>query len=145
MNKLFIYFSETGNGDLIAEKMKDKGYEVKKIFTKRKPCKIAFFHIFAGGFSAGFGLKPKLTEMEYDLSNYDEVAIGSPIWNDRFASPINTLLSILDLSQKKVKFILYSGSGNGDTAIKRIKKEYPDAEFVILKQPTKYPEQLEKL
>ena len=36
MKKIFIYSSFTGNGDLIAEKMKEKGYEIRKVTEKKK-------------------------------------------------------------------------------------------------------------
>ena len=36
MKKLFIYSSFTGNGDLVAEEFKKKGYEIRKVIEKKK-------------------------------------------------------------------------------------------------------------
>ena len=33
MKKIFIYFSETGNGDVVADYLKDKGYEIRKVLS----------------------------------------------------------------------------------------------------------------
>ena len=60
MKKIFIYSSFTGNGDLIAEKMKEKGYEIRKVTEKKKFPKSFFWSVFSGGFRAGMGVKAKL-------------------------------------------------------------------------------------
>ena len=84
-------------------------------------------------------------DFDNDVKEYDEVIIGSPIWNGRFSSPINTVLSKIDLKDKKVSFILYSGSGEAKKATKLINKKYPNASITILKEPKKYNEELDKL
>ena len=33
MKKLFIFYSYTGRGDIVAQKMQEKGYEVRKVET----------------------------------------------------------------------------------------------------------------
>ena len=71
MAKLFIYFSISGNGDVVAEKLKNADYEIRKIETKKK-FKNNFFGIFKGGFLAGLNKKVKLLNYNNDLSNYDE-------------------------------------------------------------------------
>ena len=62
-----------------------------------------------------------------------------------FRSPINRLLSEIDLGGKDVAFVLYSGSGTAPKAAERIAKEYPDAKIIYLKDPKKYPDELAKL
>lgn len=145
MKKLFIYYSDTGSGDLVAEKMKEKGFEIRKVFTKRPLSKIFFFKVFFGGFAASRKKKRKLKDYDNDVKAFDEVIIGSPIWAGGFSCPINTVLASTDLSGKKLSFILWSGSGTGDAALERIKIEYANAPAVILKEPNKYPEELQKL
>ena len=51
----------------------------------------------------------------------------------------------LNLKDKKVTFLFYSGSGEGEKAVKRVKKEYPEAQIFILKEPKKHPEELSKI
>ena len=145
MKKLFIYYSYTGNGELIANNLKEKGYDLRLVIRKKKLPKSFFFGILAGGFLASTKHKDKLVDFDENVEEYDEIVIGSPIWNARFSSPINTVLAKLNLEDKKVKFILYSGSGEAPKALKRINKEYPEAEAIILKEPKKYGEELSKL
>ena len=145
MKKLFIYYSYTGNGELVAQKMQEKGYDLRKVETKKGLSKIFFFAMMSGGFQAGIKMKAKLKEFNYDISEYDEIVIGSPIWNDRFAPAINTVLANIDLKNKDLSFIFYAGSGEGKHALKRVNKEYPGSKCIFLKQPKDYPEELKKL
>ena len=34
--KLFIYYSNSGNGDVVASKMHDLGYDIRKVLTNYK-------------------------------------------------------------------------------------------------------------
>lgn len=145
MKKLFIYYSYTGNGEVVAQKMQEKGYDLRRVETRRGLSKIFFFAMMSGGFQAGIKLKAKLKEFNYDITEYDEVVIGSPIWNDRFAPAINTILANMNFGNKKLSFVFYSGSGIGKHALKRVNKEYPGAECLFLKQPKDYPDELKKL
>lgn len=143
--KLFIYYSYTGNGDIVANKMQEKGYEIRKVETIKAMPKSFFWGIMAGGFQAGIKKKAKLKEFDQDISQFDEIVIGSPIWNGRFCPAINTVLALLDLKDKQLSFLFYAGSGEGKHALKRVNKEYPSAKAIFLKQPKDDPEQLKKL
>lgn len=145
MKKLFIYFSLTGNCDLIAYCLKDKGFETRRIEMKRNLPKSFFWSVLTGGMLAGFGVKSKLKEYDHNIDGYDEIIIGSPIWNGRFSSPLNRLLKDLDLKGKNVKFIFTAGSGEGKHALKKVNQLYPGAECIFLKEPKKHPEELNKV
>ena len=145
MSKLFIYYSMSGNGDIVANYLSEKGVDVRKIETKYKLSRHMFFAMMKGGFHAMIGKKAKLINYNGDLSNYDEIIIGSPIWNSRLTPPVNTVLKDTVLSNKKLTFILYSGGGYGKKATKKITKKYPNSTIINIKQPKKYNEELNKL
>ena len=145
MNKLFIYYSYTGNGDFVASKMQEKGYEIRKIETVKRLPKSFFWGMMVGGFQAAIKKKAKLKDVDLDISRYDEIVIGSPIWNGRFPPAINTILANLSLKERKITFVFYSGSGEGAKAVKRLIKELPNATYMFLKEPKKYPDELLKL
>ena len=145
MAKLFIYYSLTGSGDLVSKKMLEKGYEIRKVSEKKKMPKKFFFMVLTGGFRAGLGLKGKLVDYNNDVSKYEDVVIGSPIWNGRFPPAMNSVLKETDFSNKKLTFVFYSGSGEGKSATKKVKKLFPDAKIIFLKEPKKYEKELEKL
>ena len=145
MKTLFIYYSNTGNGDLVAEHLSNKGLDIRKVERKKKMPKTFFFNVMTGGFLASVGHKDKLVDFDNNINDYEHIIIGSPIWNDRFSSPINTVLSKLDLTNKKIAFVLYSGSGEGKHAKAKIEKNYPNALVVMVKEPKKYNDELSKL
>ena len=145
MKKLFIYFSLTGNGDLVADYLKEKGFEIRKVEMKKGLPKSFFFCVLTGGFLAGLGVKSKLKEYDHNIDGYDEIIIGSPIWNGRFSSPLNRLLKDIDFKDKNIKFIFTAGSGEGQKALKKVNKLFPNAECIFLKEPKKYNEELNKI
>ena len=145
MKRLFIYYSLTGNGDLVAESFKGANFEIRKVVEKKKMPKSFFWMVMTGGFRAGIGAKAKLVDYNNDVSEFDEVVIGSPIWNGRFPPAIKSVLLETNLKDKKLAFVFYSGSGEGKKAEEKVKKEYPTANIVFLKEPKKYEDQLKKL
>ena len=144
MKQIFIYYSLTGNGDFIAEKL-NKEIDKRKVIMKKKMPKRFFFMVLSGGFLAGLKVKSKLKDFDNDVSGYDEIIIGSPIWNGRFSTPINTVLSSIDLNNKSLTFILYSGSGEAPKTISLINHKYPGSKVIILQEPKKHLDELEKL
>ena len=145
MSKIFIYYSLTRNGDFISKEMENKGYTIRKVIEKKKMPKKFFFRVLTGGFRAGIGEKAKLIDYNNDISLYDEVVIGSPVWNGRFPPAINTVLLNTNLENKKLTFLFYSGSGDIPKVNKRIEKLYPSANVVVLKEPISHQEELSKI
>ena len=145
MAKLLIYYSRSGNGDVVANKCKELGFDIRKVETKYKLSKNLFLACMKGGFHASIGKKAKLINYDNDVTNYDEVYIASPIWNGRLSCPINTVLRDTKLDGKRLTFILYSGSGEAKNAVDKINKLYPNSKVIILKEPKKYSEELEKI
>ena len=144
MKKLFIYYSLTGNGDIVAKKLKNT-CDIRKIKIKNELPKSLFCKMMVGGFKAMVAYSEKLIDFDNNIDNYEEIIIGSPIWYDRLCSPIRTALNKLDLSNKKISFILYSGGGQANNASKFIKNNYKNANIIVLQEPKKFSNELDKL
>lgn len=145
MRKLFIYYSLTGNGDLIASCFKEHEYDVRKVVEKAKSPKSFFFRVLIGGFRAGMKMKGKLINYDNDVSEYDEIVIGSPVWNGRFPPAINAVLKQTNFLGKTVAFLFYSGSGEVPKVEKDIKKQFPHSTILVIKEPKNRPEELRKI
>ena len=145
MKKIFIYYSLTGNGDEVANYLKNKKYTIRKINIEKELPNNFILKLLTGGFKALINYKEKLIDFDNDISKYNEVIIGSPIWNSRLATPISTALTKLNLDNKKVTFILYSGSGEAKAATKYINNKYNDAKIIYLKQPKNNTQELNKI
>lgn len=135
MKRIFIYYSLSGNGDLIANYLKSKKIDIRKIKTSEELPKNFVLRILTGGFLAGINHKDKLIDFNNNIEKYDEIIIGSPIWNGRLSCPINTVLDKINLSNKKVTFILYSGSGNAPKTVKKLNKKYENIKIISLREP----------
>lgn len=144
-NKLFLYYSHTGNGDAVAACLAAHGYDVRRIAPKKELPKPFLLKILQGGFQAGIGYCAKLKEFDADIAAYDKIVIGSPVWNGSFAAPVNSVLRTLDLTGKTVSFLLYAGGGTAPKAVKRIAKTYPAATVTVLREPKTNPAELEKI
>lgn len=57
----------------------------------------------------------------FDLSNYDVIFVGFPVWWYREPSIIDTFLEAYDFSDKKIVLFATSGSSGIDGAIKNVK------------------------
>ena len=145
MKKLFLYCSFTGSGDIVSKEFEKAGFELRKAIEKKKFPKSFFWSVMIGGFRAGFGLKGKLVNYDNDVSSYDKIVIGSPIWNGRFPPVMNAVLKETNFEGKDLTFVFYSGSGEGKKAEERVKKEFPSAKIVFLKEPKKYNDELKKI
>ena len=145
MSKLFIYYSFTGNVDLVAKELSEKGYVLRKVTEKYKMPKSFFWGVLTGGFRAGMNMKGKLIDYDRDVSGFDEIVIGTPIWNGRFPPAINTVLKETDLGGKEVSFVFCSGSGTGPKAAEKAKELFNVPKIIFLKEPKKYGGELVKL
>ena len=71
--------------------------------------------------------RPEIVEKPMDMSSYDEVILGFPIWWYVAPTIINTFLESYDFSGKKiVLFATSGGSGFGNT-IKELQPSAPEA------------------
>jgi hypothetical protein len=77
--------------------------------------------------------RPEIVDATCDLSGYDTVYIGFPIWWGVAPRPVNTFVEANDLAGKRVVlFATSGGSGIGHAAM-AFKKAYPDLDVVASK------------
>lgn len=141
--KYFIYYSASGNGDFLADKLQEKGYQPVKVEMLKPIKKINFFSIMKYGFRAGLQKKEKIKEINIDLKEDDEVIIGSPIWNDRLSTPINAVLSQLALNKETTSFIVYPAGETAKKVVDQLKKLGFSKEPIVYPHPLKSPKQFE--
>lgn len=143
--KYFVYYSLSGNGDFIAEKLKDKGYQPIKVEMVKPIKKVGFFAIMKYGFKAGLNKKAKIKDINLNLKEDDEVIIGSPVWNGKFSTPINAAISKLALNKETTSFIVYPAGEEAKKVNQQLKKLGFKKEAIICPHPLKSPEKIEEL
>ena len=122
MKKCFVYYSATGNGDFLAELLKEAGYEPVKVETVKPMGKVGFFKILHYGGQAMLNKKAKIKDLNLELKDEDLVVIGSPIWNDRLSTPINAVLANYSFNKETTVFILYPAGERTSKSLEQIKK-----------------------
>ncbi|WP_313341061.1 flavodoxin [Sedimentibacter sp.] len=97
MKNLVVYYSRSGNTETIAQEIsKEVNGDIKKIELIKDIS-------FAGAaFKALLGLKGKIKSIDFNVKNYDNIFIGSPVWASKSSIPINTFLSNVDFTDKNV-------------------------------------------
>lgn len=143
--KYFIYFSATGNGDFLAELLKEQGYQPIKIEMVKPIKKVGFFAILRYGGRAMLNKKEKIKDVELELKEDDEVVIGSPIWNDRLSTPVNALLTKIEFNKKTTKFILYPAGEGTKKSLSQIAKLGFTQLPLVISYPLKKQEQAKEL
>ena len=143
--KYFVYFSASGNGDFIANFLKEKGYEIVKVETLKPFGKVNFFRILKYGFRAGAQKKEKIKELNLELKEEDEVVIGSPIWNDRLSTPINTVLDKISFNKETTKFIVYPAGDKAVKVVGQLEKLGFKNEPIIYQYPLKNQDKIEEV
>ena len=141
MKKIFIYYSHTGNGDLVASILKQKGFEIIEIEPKKDIPTNRFLSILVGGFLAMRHKRMPLKEIPTIDANYD-IYIGTPIWNGSISCPINTIID--SLKEREFSLICYSGSGKNPKVSVQL-KDYKVKKIISLKEPTMYENECKKI
>lgn len=114
MRTIIIYYSYTGNtkkvAEILAEYLKGK-YEVEVLRLEALDESVSFFRQVA---RALFHKKAKISPLEFDLSDYDLICLGTPVWAFCPAPAMNAYLrDCSGLENKPVVLFTTYGSGAG--------------------------------
>ena len=143
--KYFVYYSNSGNGDLVADVLKGYGYNIVKIETVKPLKKMNFFRILKYGGQAMMKKKTPIKPLDLNLKEDDVVVVGSPIWNDRLSTPINSFLDQYSLNKKTTRFVLYPAGQTTNKSRELLKKAGYELEAIVTPYPKKNKEATIKL
>ena len=127
-NKILIaYYSYSGNTKSVAEKIQSlTGGDLFEIKTVKEYPKNYNDVVNVAKEEKAQNHKPKLVE-NFDISDYNEIFIGTPVWWYTFASPIRTFLSEKDFSGKTIVPFCTHGGGGASSTYSDIQKLCPNA------------------
>ena len=93
MQRIIVYFSLEGNTEYIADEMaKELSSDKLRLVPKKAYATGGFSKFFWGGKSAVMAEKPELEPYNVDLSAYDEIIFGFPVWASTFTPPLRTFI-----------------------------------------------------
>jgi flavodoxin len=126
MKTLIVYFSLEGNTEYVADMMsKEIGADVLRLIPKKAYHDKGFAKFFWGGKSAVMAEKPELEEYTVDLSQYERIVFGFPVWASNFTPPLRTFIEDNAASLEGKNFAAFAcQSGNGaQKAFAKLAKE----------------------
>ena len=132
MKRIIVYYSLSGNTEeavkTIAEKL---NCETLKIDTVKAMPKSFAARILVGGGQVAMNKIPELKPIDKDLSEYDEIFIGTPIWNSKGVPAINAFLLDNSICQKVTGLIITSGGGDIEKCVKALEKKIPNVKYQV--------------
>ena len=115
MKGLIVYFSLEGNTEYIADELsKALSADKLRLVPKKTLHTSGFGKFFWNGKSAVMAEKPDLESYDVDLSVYDQIIFGFPVWAGTFTPPLRTFISENKDGLKKksiAAFACQSGAG----------------------------------
>ena len=131
---LVVYWSwsETHNTKVVAEMLKEKTGADLAVIELVTP----YPSDFGGAAQAGQRDKaqtkaPAIKDIGVDVSKYDPIYVGTPIWFSSYAPPVRSFLQNYDLKGKTVALFCTHGQGNPATFtyLSDMKALFPDFTF----------------
>ena len=114
MKTAVIYYSFDGNCALVAEHIKTilnaEVFEVKIAIGKKRT---GFANFFQGLLL--MMKKPKILPLSVDISAYEQIILGAPVWGGSPASPLVSFLGKTKISGKKIALFCSHGGSMGKT------------------------------
>jgi len=125
MKSVVIYYSLTGNTNLVAKMIAERiGADMIELKPEKEIPSKGSSKFFLGGKSVMFHEKPKLLNENLSLDGYDTLIIGTPIWARSFTPPVNTFLSENVIKDKTIFFFATHSPGtNTDKCFAKMKEK----------------------
>ena len=132
-NVLVTYFSASGVTKSVAEKIADEnGYDIFEIKPEEIYTPADLDYMDKNSRSTiemnDKTFRPPIAET-CDVSAYDIVAIGFPVWWYTAPTIINTFIESVDLAGKTIKVFCTSGGSGVDKCVSDLQEAYPELNF----------------
>ncbi len=116
MKILVVYFSRSGRTRTVAEAIARRLNADLQEIVPLKGYK-GFFGFIRGGYQATRRKTPVIQPLGRDLSAYDLVVFGTPIWGNRMSSPLRTCITEQKTKIKRYAFFCTAGSSEQASAV----------------------------
>ena len=129
--KLVLYYSEVGSTKAVAEEIqKQTGADIEAIEAVEPYSGDFQTTIQRGNKERESGQWPAIKPIKKNISNYDIIFLGYPIWFGTYANPMVTLVKQQDFAGKTIVPFCTFGSGGLNTSSADLKKALPKAKIV---------------
>ncbi len=119
MKTLVVYYSATGNTEIVAKEIAKKyNADLVKLedFKQRSKFVLYVYGSYCALKDKGWDIKP----LNVNLKDYSKVFVGSPVWAGRQVPAINTFLTNADFTGKEVIPFVTMGGRNPAKSIPKM-------------------------
>ena len=128
---LVLYYSQTATTEKVAQEIAGRlGADIEQIALVDPYDGTYQETIERSGRERSSGTLPELKPLAADLSSYDVIFLGYPIWFGTYALPVGSLLKTVDFSGKTIVPFCTFGSGGLDVSVRDLKANLPDAKVL---------------
>lgn len=132
MKRLIVYYSLSGNTEEAAKQLAGKlGADLLKLETEKPMPKRFAAQILVGGGQVMMHHIPALKPLGKDVGAYDEIILGSPIWNSKGVPAINAFLQDEAAAAKVRSLFFLSGGGETKKGLAAITKLLPNLKHTV--------------
>ena len=147
MSSLTVYYTRTGNTEKIAKEISELiGSELKEIQDNRN--RGGLLGWLRSGMESARKVTPEISPINKELSEYDLVVIGTPVWAGTMASPVRSFIEKYKKDLTSVAFFCTLGSENAENTFREMKEvsgKDPEATQYITTAEIKSDDYQEKL
>ncbi len=132
MKRLVVYYTLSGNTEIAANIIAEKlGADILKLETVKSMPKSFAAQIIVGGGQVAMKHIPKLKPLNLDINDYDEIILGSPIWNSKGVPAISAFLKDVNAARKVTSLFFLSGGGEIQKGLDAITKKLPNLKNTV--------------
>ena len=132
MKRIIVYYSLSGNTEEVVKTIAERlGCETLRIDTVKAMPKSFAARILVGGGQVAMNKIPEIKPIDIDFSLYDEIFIGTPIWNSKGVPAINAFLNDDDICRKVTGLIITSGGGDVEKCVKALEEKLPNVKYQV--------------
>ncbi|MBE6017812.1 MAG: hypothetical protein E7233_09455 [Lachnospiraceae bacterium] len=127
MKRLVVYYSLSGNTKNAAEKIAGMlDADIMKLETVKPMPKSFAAQIIVGGGQVALKHVPEIKPLEKDPAQYDEIILGTPIWNSKGVPAVNAFLKDKDAAAKVTSVFILSGGGEIGKCVDALAAQLPN-------------------
>ena len=127
MKRLIVYYSLSGNTEAAAKEISGLlDADMMKLETVKAMPKSFAARIIVGGGQVAFKHVPDLKPLDKDPADYDEIILGTPIWNSKGVPAVNAFLKDADAAAKVTSVFILSGGGEIEKCVEALNAQLPN-------------------
>lgn len=132
MKRIIVYYSLSGNTEEVVKSIAEQlDCEIIKIDTVKAMPKSFAARILVGGRQVAMNIIPEIKPLDKDLNAYDEIFIGTPIWNSKGVPAINAFLKDDTICQKVTGLIITSGGGDIEKCVTALESKLSNVKYQV--------------